>query len=146
MPARLQANEDNVVLKSALQGTLDKLQVTREELHATRSELHVTLEQANLLLDEREAATCFLQVSSENLLGPPEEEEEREAEAGQSCRSAAAASTGGGSVRKTLSVELSSNDDDLSSNQEWKLGRVTGEPGTPDTSHHEHAAPASCRG
>ena len=144
MPARLQANEDNVVLKSALQGTLDKLQVTREELHATRSELHVTLGQANLLLDEREAATCFLHVSSENLLGPPEEEE-REAEAGHSCRSSAAASTGGGSVRKALSVELSS-DEDLNSNQERKLGRITGEPGTPDTSHHEHAAPASCRG
>ena len=144
MPARLQANEDNVVLKSALQGTLDKLQVTREELHATRSELHVTLEQANLLLDEREAATCFLHVSSENLLGPPEEdEEEREAEAGHSCRTSAASM--GVCVRKTLSVELSS-EEDLNSNQERKLGRITGEPGTPDTSHHEHAAPASCRG
>ena len=55
----IQANEDNVVLKSALHGTLDKLQATQKELRATRSELQVTMEQANLLLEERETL-CFI--------------------------------------------------------------------------------------
>ena len=59
MSLLFQANEDNFVLKAALQSTLDKLSATRDELQATKSELRVTLEQASLLLEEREQADVY---------------------------------------------------------------------------------------
>ena len=83
-----------MVLKAALQSTLDKLQATREELHSTRSELRVTLEQANLLLDEREAATSFFQLAESDASGEESSLEQcqatgrlidTEVEAGESC-------------------------------------------------------------
>ncbi|GAX80372.1 hypothetical protein CEUSTIGMA_g7811.t1 [Chlamydomonas eustigma] len=75
----LQANEDNVVLKSALHCTLDKLQTTRDELHATKSELTVTQEQASLLLEERESATFMYSVEEVDEDEEPEQQQQQPA-------------------------------------------------------------------